>query len=140
VTPLRLCFPGSVGDAEATTLQRNNFSQLLPFSDGDLLRRQQRGWGDLSRSRGPTHRRLSQVMMLLTLLILRKMIFGGNLSIAWVAGGGIEGCVVGTRVSRCAWEAAYSADLPSSKSSSAASTLWSLALVPDDDWEAVSRR
>jgi hypothetical protein len=40
VTPLRLHFPGGVGDAEATTLQRNNFSQLLPFSDGDLLRRQ----------------------------------------------------------------------------------------------------
>jgi hypothetical protein len=39
----------AVGDAEATTLQRNNFSQLLPFSDGDLLRRQWRGCGDLSR-------------------------------------------------------------------------------------------
>jgi hypothetical protein len=37
VTPLRLRFPGGVGDAEATALQRNNFSQLLPFSDGDLL-------------------------------------------------------------------------------------------------------
>jgi hypothetical protein len=82
VTPLWLCFSGSVGDAEATTLQRNNFSQLLPFSDGDLLRRQQRGWGDPSRSRGLAHRRLFQVMMLLTLLISRKMIFGGNLSIA----------------------------------------------------------
>jgi hypothetical protein len=77
-------------------------------------------------------------MMLLTLLISRKMMFGGNLSIARVAGGGIEGCIVGTGVSRCAWEAAYSADLPSSKPSSAASTLWSLALVPDDDWEAAS--
>jgi hypothetical protein len=77
-------------------------------------------------------------MMLLTLLISRKMIFGGNLSIARVAGGGIEGCVLGTGVSRCAWEAAYSADLPSSKPSSAASTLWSLALVPDDNWEAAS--
>jgi hypothetical protein len=73
---LRLDFPGGVGDAEATMLQRNNFSQLLLFSDGDLLRRQWRGWGDLSRSRGPTHRRLLQVMMLLTLLISRKMIFG----------------------------------------------------------------
>jgi hypothetical protein len=41
VTPLRLCFPGGVGDAEAKALQRNNFSQLLLFSDGDLLRRQQ---------------------------------------------------------------------------------------------------
>jgi hypothetical protein len=30
-------FSGSVGDAEATALQRNNFSQLIPFSDGDLL-------------------------------------------------------------------------------------------------------
>jgi hypothetical protein len=35
---LRLGFPGGVGDAEATALQRNNFPQLLPFSDGDLLR------------------------------------------------------------------------------------------------------
>jgi hypothetical protein len=136
VTPLRLCFPGGVGDAEATALQRNNFSQLLPFSDVDLLRRQQRGWGDLSRSRGPERRRLFQVMMLLTLLISRKMIFGGNLSIVRVAGGGIERCVVGTGVSRCAREAAYSADLPSSKPSSAAS--WSLDLVADDDWEAAS--
>jgi hypothetical protein len=39
------------------------------------------------------------MMMLLTLLISRKMIFEGNLSIARVAGGGIEGCVVGTGVS-----------------------------------------
>jgi hypothetical protein len=46
------------------------------------------------------------MMMLLTLLISRKMIFEGNLSIARVAGGGIEGCVVGTGVSQCAWEAA----------------------------------
>jgi hypothetical protein len=30
---------------------------------------------------------------------------------------------VGIRVSRCAWEASYSIDLPSSKPSSAASTL-----------------
>jgi hypothetical protein len=38
VTPLSLGFPGSVGDAGAMTLQGNNFSQLLPFSDGDLCR------------------------------------------------------------------------------------------------------
>ena len=87
---LRLDFPGGGGDAEAITLQRNNFSQLLPFSDGDLLRRQRRGWGDLSRSRGLAYRRLLQMMMVLTLLISRKMIFGENLSFAWVAGGGIE--------------------------------------------------
>jgi hypothetical protein len=37
-------------------------------------------------------------MMLLTLLMLRKMILGGNLSFAWVAGGGYEGSVVGTGV------------------------------------------
>ena len=43
---------------------------------------------------------------------------------------------MGTGVSRCAWEAVYSADSPRSKPSSAASTLWRLALVPDDDWEA----
>ena len=138
VAPLRFAFPGDAGDAEATATQRNKFSQLLPFSDGDLLRRQRRGWGDLSRSRGPAHRRLLQVMMLLTLLISRKMFFGENLSFARVAGGGIEGCVVGTGVGRCAWEAVYSADSPRSKPSSAASTLWSLALVPDDDWEAAS--
>ncbi|KAG2539788.1 hypothetical protein PVAP13_9NG494928 [Panicum virgatum] len=136
VSPLRLVFPGNAGDAEVTAAQRNNFSQPLPFSDGDLLRRQLRCWGDLSRSRGPAHRRLLQVMMLLTLLISRKMIFGENLSFARVAGGGIEGCVVGTGVDRCAWEAVYSADSPRSKPSSAASTLWRLALVPDDDWEA----
>ena len=135
---LRLAFPGDAGDAEATVAQRNNFSQPLLFSDGDLLRRQRRGWGDLSRSRGPAHRRLLQVMMLLTLLISRKMIFGENLSFARVAGGGIEGCVVDTRVGRCVWEAVYSADSPRSKPSSAASTLWRLALVPDDDWEAAS--
>jgi hypothetical protein len=52
MAPLRLGFPGDAGDAEATTLQRNNFSQLLSFSDGDLLRRQQRGWEDLSRIEG----------------------------------------------------------------------------------------
>jgi hypothetical protein len=32
---LRLGFPGGTGDVEATVLQRNNFSQLLPFSDGN---------------------------------------------------------------------------------------------------------
>jgi hypothetical protein len=37
-------------------------------------------------------------MKLLTLLILRKMIFGGNLSFARVAGVGNEGCVVGVGV------------------------------------------
>ena len=84
------------------------------------------------------HRRLLQVMMLLTLLISKKMIFGENLSFARVAGGGIEGCVVGTGVGQCAWEAVYSADTPRSKPSSAASTLWRLALVPNDDWEAAS--
>jgi hypothetical protein len=138
MAPLRLGFPGGAVDAEATVLQRNNFSQLLPFSDGDLLRRQRRGWGDLSRSRWSARRCLLQVMMLLTLLISRKMIFGRNLSIARVAGGGNEGCVLGTRVGRCAWEAVYSTDLPSSKPSIAASTLWSLTLVPSDDWEAAS--
>jgi hypothetical protein len=76
--------------------------------------------------------------MLLTLLISRKMIFGRNLSIAQVVGGGNEGCIVGTGVGRCAWEAAYSADSPSSKPTTAASTLWSLALVPGDDCEAAS--
>jgi hypothetical protein len=35
-------------------------------------------------------------------------------------------------------EAVYSADSHSSKPSSAASTLWSLTLVPSDDWEAAS--
>ena len=123
VTPLRLAFHGDADDAEATAAQRNNFSQPLLFSDGDLLRRQRRGWGDLSRSRGPAHRRLLQVMMLLTLLILRKMIFGENLSFARIAGDGIGGCVVGTGVGRCAWEAVYSADSPRSKPSSATSTL-----------------
>ena len=119
-------------------MQRHNFSQLLPFSDGDLLRRQRRGWGDLSRSRGPAHRRLLQVMMLLTLLISRKMIFSENRSFARVAGGRIDGCFVGTEVDRCAWEAVYSADSPRSKPSSAVSTMWRLTLVPGDDWEAAS--
>jgi hypothetical protein len=77
-------------------------------------------------------------MMLLTLLISGKVIFGRNLSIAQVAGAGNEGCVVGTRVGRCAWEAVYSVDSPSSKPSSAVSTLRSLTLVPSDDWEAAS--
>ena len=45
---------------------------------------------------------------------------------------------MGTGVGRCAWEAVYSADSPRSKPSSAASTLWRLALVSDDDWEAAS--
>ena len=135
---MRLAFPGDAGDAEATAAQRDNFSQPLLFSDGDLLRRQRRGWGDLSRSRGPAHHRLCQVMMLLTLLISRKMIFGENLSFARVAGSGIDGCVVGTGVGRCTWEAVYSADSPRSKPSSAASILCRLALVPDNDWEAVS--
>jgi hypothetical protein len=45
---------------------------------------------------------------------------------------------VGTGVGRCAREAVYSADSPRSKPSSVASTLWRLALVPDDDWEADS--
>jgi hypothetical protein len=76
--------------------------------------------------------------MLLTLLISRKVFFGKNLSFARVAGGGIEGCVVDIRVGRCAWEAVYSADSPRSKPSSAASTLWRLALVPGDDWKAGS--
>jgi hypothetical protein len=78
VAPLRIGFPGGAGDAEATVLQRNNFSQLLPFSDSDLLRRQLRGW---------EHRYFLQIMMLLTLLISRKMIFGENLIFARVAGG-----------------------------------------------------
>jgi hypothetical protein len=34
---LRLGFLASASDAEATTQQRNNFSQLLLFSDDDLL-------------------------------------------------------------------------------------------------------
>ena len=135
---MRLAFPGGVDDAEATTLQGNNFSRLLPFSGGDLLRRQRRGQGDLFRSPGPAYLRLFQVMMLLTLLISRKMVSGGNPSCAWVAGGGIEGCVVGAGVGRCAWEAAYSADSPSSKPSSAASIFWRLALASNDDWEAAS--
>jgi hypothetical protein len=45
---------------------------------------------------------------------------------------------VGTGVGRFAWEAVHSAFSPSSEASSAASTLWRLALVPSDDWEATS--
>jgi hypothetical protein len=78
------------------------------------------------------------VMILLILLISRKMIFGENLSFAQVAGGGIGGCAVGTGVGRCAWEAVYSADSPTSKPSFAASTLWRLTLMPGYDWEADS--
>jgi hypothetical protein len=66
------------------------------------------------------------------------MIFGENLSSARVTGGGIEGCVVGTVVGRCAWEAVYSVNSLRSKPSSGASTLWRLALVPYNDWEAYS--
>jgi hypothetical protein len=102
MAPLWLGFPSGDDDAEATALQRSNFSQFLTFSDGDLLRRQQRGWGDLFRSRGPAHRRLLQAMMLLSLLISRKMIFGENLSFARVAGDGFDGCIMGTGVGRCA--------------------------------------
>uniref|UniRef100_A0A0D9XUB9 Uncharacterized protein n=1 Tax=Leersia perrieri TaxID=77586 RepID=A0A0D9XUB9_9ORYZ len=40
------------------TLQGNNFSWLLPFSDGGL--RQRRGQGDLFRGPGPAHLRLFQ--------------------------------------------------------------------------------
>jgi hypothetical protein len=39
VAPLPLGFAGGAGDVEATMLQRNNFSQLLLFSDGNLLLR-----------------------------------------------------------------------------------------------------
>ncbi|KAF8750172.1 hypothetical protein HU200_012422 [Digitaria exilis] len=126
MAPLRFLFPGGTGDAKASALQGNNFSRLLPFSGGDLLRRQWRGRGDLCWSPGPAHHRLLQVMMLLTCLIPRNMIFGGNLSFAPVAGVGFEGCVVGAGVGRCAWEVVYSAFAPSSKPFSAASTLWRL--------------
>jgi hypothetical protein len=135
---LWLGFPGGAGDAEATTFQRNNFSQFLSFFNGDLLRLQRRGRGDLSRSRGPAHRRLLLVMMLLTLLISRKMIFSENLSFARVVSAGIEGSIAGTGVARCASEIVYSADSPRNKPSFAASTLWRLALLPNDDWEVGS--
>ncbi|KAF8694763.1 hypothetical protein HU200_037851 [Digitaria exilis] len=76
-------------------------------------------------------------MMLLTCLIPRNMISGENPSFARVDGVGFEGCVVGARVGRCVWEAVYSAYAPSSKPSSAASTLWRLALASSDNWKAV---
>ncbi|KAF8781152.1 hypothetical protein HU200_001129 [Digitaria exilis] len=137
VASLRLHVPSSAGDAKATALQGNNFSWLLPFSDGDLLQRQWRGRRDLCWSPGPARRRLLQVMMLLTCLFSRNMISGGNPSFARVASVGFEGGVMGAGVGRCAWEVVYSASAPSSKPSSAASTLWSLALASGDDWEAV---
>jgi hypothetical protein len=34
----------------------------------------------------------------------------------------------------------YSTDLPINKPSSTASTLWSLTLVPSDDWKRLRRR
>ncbi|KAF8670607.1 hypothetical protein HU200_050635 [Digitaria exilis] len=137
MAPLRLLVPSANGDAEATVLHGNNFSRLFPFSGGNLLRRQWRGQGDLCWSPGPAHHRLLQVMMLLTCLIPRNMISGGNPSFARVAGVGFEGCVVGAGVGRCTWEAVYSASAPNSKPSSTASTLWRLALVSSDNWEAV---
>ncbi|KAF8781236.1 hypothetical protein HU200_000655 [Digitaria exilis] len=135
--PLRLLVPGSVGDAEAMALQGNNFSRLLSFSGGDLLRRQWRGQGDLCWSPGPVHRCLLQVMMLLTCLIPRNMISSRNPSFARVLGVGFEGCVVGAGFGRCIWEAVYLVSAPSSKPSSAASTLWRLTLASGDDWDAV---
>jgi hypothetical protein len=98
VAPLRLAFFLATPAMQKRRQRKNNFSQRFPFSDGDLLRHQQKGWGDLSRSRRSAYRQLLQVMMLLILLIPRKMIFGENLSFAWVAGGGIEGCIVGTGI------------------------------------------
>jgi hypothetical protein len=80
MTPLRLGYPGGTGDAEATTLLRGIIS---PDGD-DLLRRQQICRGDPFRSPRPAHLRLLQVMMLPTLLISRKMVFGGNPSCARV--------------------------------------------------------
>jgi hypothetical protein len=56
-----------------------------------------------------------------------------NMSSARVASGGNEGCVVDVGVGRCAWEAVYSADSPSSKPSSVGFTLWRLALASDDE-------
>jgi hypothetical protein len=44
------------------------------------------------------HLRLLQVMMLVTLLISRKMIYSGTPSCARVAGGGIEAGIVGFEV------------------------------------------
>ncbi|KAF8698662.1 hypothetical protein HU200_034911 [Digitaria exilis] len=98
MAPLRLLVPSGAGNTEVTMLQGNNFSRLLPFSGGDLLRRQWRGRGGLCWSLGPAHHRLLQVMMLLTCLTLRNMISGGNLSFTRVAGIGFEGCVVGAGV------------------------------------------
>ncbi|KAF8737787.1 hypothetical protein HU200_014017 [Digitaria exilis] len=134
--PLCLLVPGGVGDVEAMALQGNNFSWLLPFCRGDLLRRQWRGRGDLCWSPGSAHHRLLQVMMLLTCLIPRNMISDENPSFSRVANVGFEGCVVGARVGRCAWKAVYSASAPSSKPSSATIS-WRLALASGDDWEAV---
>ncbi|KAF8748978.1 hypothetical protein HU200_012757 [Digitaria exilis] len=133
MAPMRLLVPGGVGDAEAMALQGNNFSRIFPFSGGDLLRCQWRGRGDLCWSPGPAHHRFLQVMMLLTCLITGDMIYGGNPSFARVAGVGFEGCVMGGGVGRCAWEAVYSAYAPSSKPSSAASTLWRLTLASSDN-------
>ncbi|KAF8661678.1 hypothetical protein HU200_056625 [Digitaria exilis] len=93
--------------------------------------------GDLCWSPGPAHRRLLQVMMLLTCLFSRNMISGGNPSFARVAGVASEGGVMGAEVGRCAWEAMYSASAPSSKRSFVASRLWSLVLASGDDWEAI---
>ncbi|KAF8727015.1 hypothetical protein HU200_019510 [Digitaria exilis] len=137
MTHLWLLVPGGDDDAEALALQGNNFSRLFPFSSGDLLRRQWRSRGDLCWSLGPAHHCLLQVMMLLACLIPRNMISGGNPSFARFASIGFEGCVVGGGVGRCAWEAVYAASAPSSKPSSAASTLWRLALASPDNWEAV---
>ncbi|KAF8775516.1 hypothetical protein HU200_004526 [Digitaria exilis] len=137
MTPLRLLVPGGASDVEATALQGNNFFCLFLFSGDDLLRRQWRGRRDLCWSPGSAHHRLLQMMMLLTCLIPRNMISGGNPSFARVAGVGFEGCVMGAGVGRCAWEAVYSASALSSKPSSTASTVWRLALTSSDNWEAV---
>ncbi|KAF8716439.1 hypothetical protein HU200_026319 [Digitaria exilis] len=134
--PLRLLVPDCAGDTETAALQGNNFSRLLLFSSGDLLRRQWRGRRDLCWSTGTTHRRFLHVMMLLTSLIPRNMISGGNPSFARVAGVGFEGYVVGAGVGRCAWETVCSASVPRSRPSSIASTLWRLVLWSGDDWEA----
>jgi hypothetical protein len=105
VAPLRLGFPSGAGDAEATTLQKNNFSHFFcpPMAIYSDVNGES---GETCPRVEPAHHRLLQVMMLLTLLISRKMFFGGNLGIARVAGDGNERCVVGTGVGRCAWEAA----------------------------------
>ncbi|KAF8755779.1 hypothetical protein HU200_011248 [Digitaria exilis] len=134
--PLRLLVLGDTGDAEATALQGNNFYRLFSFSGGDLLRRQWRGQGDLCWSPGPAHHCLLQVMMLLTRLIPRNMISSGNPSFARVVGVGFEDCVVGPELADVPGTV-YLASAPSSKSSSAASTLWRLVLASSDNWEAV---